>query len=137
MDDMPPEIEIKKSKQVKHHTCSVCDVYFSNEEQLKYHICSNDNKPGFQYVFVYIISIAFNTQLLVNMWNNIRRCDICDKVTTTFISLTQHKIRHTGERPFKCPNCPKMFKVQIDVRAHQKQIHFNRNQIICEVCGKI
>ena len=36
-------------------------------------------------------------------------CDICGKKFTRPQHVTRHKILHTGEKPFACPNCNRTF----------------------------
>merc|ERR1711963_452991 len=45
-------------------------------------------------------------------------CDICGKKFTRPQHVARHKMLHTGERPFKCPKCPRQFTREDKLR-HQ------------------
>ncbi|XP_054167589.1 zinc finger protein 761-like [Oppia nitens] len=53
--------------------------------------------------------------------------DGCDRQFRHPCELLTHKrIRHTGDRPFKCPKCQKSFPVNFQLINHQKLYHSNR-----------
>merc|ERR1712083_1062550 len=45
-------------------------------------------------------------------------CDICGKKFTRPQHVARHKMLHTGERPFKCPKCPRQFTREDKLRHH-------------------
>lgn len=45
-------------------------------------------------------------------------CDICGKKFTRPQHVARHKMLHTGERPFRCPKCPRQFTREDKLRHH-------------------
>ena len=50
-------------------------------------------------------------------------------------NLKKHKGIHTGERPFKCDECPKAFRQSQNLKKH-KGIHTGERPFKCDECPK-
>lgn len=51
--------------------------------------------------------------------------------------MQTHHDRHIGERPYKCPKCPKDFPQRGNLKAHMRT-HENRERFVCRFrdCNK-
>lgn len=67
--------------------------------------------------------------------NGLYQCRICEYSTKHWWSLEKHIRIHTGEKPFKCDDCPKRFADQSTFIKH-KRIHKNDRPFGCTFCGK-
>ncbi|KAH8306517.1 hypothetical protein KR018_005890, partial [Drosophila ironensis] len=62
-------------------------------------------------------------------------CDICGKPFTQSGNMIRHRLRHTGIKPHKCPECEATFYTQKELASHSI-CHTGRMPCICEVCGR-
>merc|ERR1712150_41341 len=63
------------------------------------------------------------------------QCTHCKKWLGNKTFLTNHMRTHSGERPFKCDFCPKMFSTNKSMGFHRKEMHHeeweaNKDQIL-------
>jgi KRAB domain-containing zinc finger protein len=65
------------------------------------------------------------------------KCDFadCDMSFTTQGHLTDHKRRHSGERPYNCTNCGDKFMRSSTLKIHLRR-HTGERPYKCEKCEK-
>lgn len=103
--------------------CHICGALFKVQRALQRHVAvvHNKQKTGGHY-----------------------KCEICQKTFTTKNTLIIHHRSHTGEHPYMCEVCGKLFKADSARRTHVmlkhnvdvKQKSAKVPSVKCEVCGK-
>ena len=62
-------------------------------------------------------------------------CSTCGKVYTAKNTLVQHQRVHIGEKPFLCTDCGKAFTIKQHLMPHQRT-HSGEKPFSCSKCGK-
>ena len=65
----------------------------------------------------------------------LHRCQLCEKIFNSSISLKQHMIVHSSRKPFQCKVCGKSFKRSSTLSTHML-IHSDTRPFECRFCGK-
>ncbi|OXA45089.1 hypothetical protein Fcan01_20368 [Folsomia candida] len=91
--------------------CSVCDARFSDQERLDRHTLTHGRK----------------------YW-----CDRCGAEYNSKERFDSHVRTHTGERPYKCDQCPEAFIDYNGKKRHIDLVHSGtaRESCDCPICGK-
>ncbi|XP_063545019.1 zinc finger protein 117-like [Cydia strobilella] len=63
-------------------------------------------------------------------------CEVCGKSFTCLSVLKTHQLDHTGDRPFKCPQCPKAYLYAWQLRNHSDCVHRRIRKWRCSECPK-
>ncbi|KAK7106771.1 zinc finger protein 892-like [Littorina saxatilis] len=64
------------------------------------------------------------------------RCHHCPAEFPHACRLRYHMRFHTGERPFKCPNCSMAFFTSSSRLVHIRRSHLRLRRHLCDLCGK-
>ena len=106
------------------YSCPDCDVVFHEPLQLKKHmqthkteeiILEKDSVPS-----VDDGDLMTEVELLLEddsifKKKSLASCDLCPSSFTSQSKLNDHMLKHTGERPFKCPLCSKSYPVKGEI----------------------
>ncbi|XP_048002578.1 zinc finger protein ZFP2-like [Leguminivora glycinivorella] len=63
-------------------------------------------------------------------------CEVCGKSFTCLSVLKTHQLDHTGDRPFKCSQCPKAYLYAWQLRNHSDCVHRRIRKWRCSECPK-
>ncbi|XP_017666819.1 PREDICTED: zinc finger protein 131 isoform X5 [Lepidothrix coronata] len=97
--------EHMKTHSAENYKCDICNKRYLRESALKQHLTcyhldeggvSKKQRPG----------------------KKIHVCQYCDKQFDHFGHFKEHLRKHTGEKPFECPNCHERFARNSTLKCH-------------------
>ena len=98
----------KKKRREKGFICHLCGKEMSSGSKW-YHLNAVHQLVS-DSTFQFIAMTEFNSQNTPQMEPEKHPCETCGRVFTTKITLRQHMITHTEDRPFACEYCGKTFR---------------------------
>ncbi|XP_029915854.1 zinc finger protein 131 isoform X2 [Myripristis murdjan] len=93
------------SSQDKPHVCSHCGKAYTREGALKQHIST----------FHFEAEELFRNQ---RPQKKVHVCEYCEKHFDHFGHFKEHLRKHTGEKPYECPNCHERFARNSTLKCH-------------------
>jgi len=109
-------------------SCEICSKEFRNKVSLRTHM-KLVHKLGRQYTCAYCGKILYSSQYLMKHETThtgerfkAAKCRFCGK-TVEYCKLKNHELIHTGEKPFKCPDCDYRCIQRSNLRIHMRGVH--------------
>ncbi|NXH52983.1 ZN131 protein, partial [Rhabdornis inornatus] len=97
--------EHMKTHSAESYKCDICNKSYLRESALKQHLtCHHLDEGG-----------ASKKQ---RPGKKIHICQYCDKQFDHFGHFKEHLRKHTGEKPFECPNCHERFARNSTLKCH-------------------
>ncbi|XP_058279953.1 zinc finger protein 131 isoform X2 [Hirundo rustica] len=97
--------EHMKTHSAENYKCDICNKRYLRESALKQHLtCYHLDEGG-----------ANKKQ---RPGKKIHVCQYCDKQFDHFGHFKEHLRKHTGEKPFECPNCHERFARNSTLKCH-------------------
>ncbi|KAK6488950.1 GDNF-inducible zinc finger protein 1-like [Huso huso] len=116
---------------VVKYSCDLCTQLFTNHKNLRQHRLTVHNDER-RYACK-LCDKRFKRQKDIN--DHIRKvhekkrspqaCPYCDKIISSKGGLTVHIRIHTGEKPYKCPDCPAKFAQKSSFNTHVRNMHLS------------
>ncbi|KAK9876007.1 hypothetical protein WA026_011123 [Henosepilachna vigintioctopunctata] len=129
------DTHIKTHTGEKNFLCHLCDKKCISRSALTRHIDSHSNIQSFKCT-ICNSGYKYQKSLLIHMLKNhgigdiklperVKKyfCHVCPRSYYVNSKLQKHLRTHTGDKPFKCPNCDKCFIDKSYVKQHMKIAH--------------
>ncbi|KAK6635362.1 hypothetical protein RUM44_000613 [Polyplax serrata] len=105
-------------KLPKSHSCSQCNAAFTTLRSLRRHYFTHYNYRDKEFI-----------------------CELCGKRFAYSMTLKNHKLSHSEERPHACRICGTTFKRTTHLRTHEQGVHGLHDKVLpkkytCDICQK-
>lgn len=122
----------------KPYKCDVCDKSFPHLAYIKIHMRLHTGERPYQCTVCgetfYTTSRLASHMRRQHLGNwKAHQCKICDKKFSYPRQLREHKVTHTGDRPYTCEICSKSFTLPKYIAVHM-QTHSGVKPYKCRYC---
>lgn len=124
------------------HNCKICDKVFGWKNQLMNHVAIEHSTERLCHLcpFKTKTKISFDIHMFKihrepvpdNM--TVYSCSDCDFYTLEKRRLDDHRLIHSDERSFVCPECSKAFKKKWDLKRHIECHRGRERNFKCDLC---
>ncbi|XP_049431835.1 zinc finger protein 501-like [Epinephelus fuscoguttatus] len=139
----------------KPFSCDQCDKRFHREKTLQTHLqrhkvkqqerskcCraaavtdSSDSRGIWRHTCYATNADVLFLRFRVHSEERPFRCTDCGKTFKLKRELVQHQVVHTGEKPFRCEECGAEFSGSCAFKTHML-VHGAKKPLMCDLCGK-
>ncbi|XP_028916362.1 zinc finger protein 131 isoform X2 [Ornithorhynchus anatinus] len=125
------QVEHMKSHSTESFKCDICNKRYLRESAWKQHLTCYHLEEG-------------GASKKPRPGKKIHVCQYCDKQFDHFGHFKEHLRKHTGEKPFECPNCHERFSRNSTLKCHLTACHSGegakkgRKKLYeCQVCNSV
>ncbi|KAK3085749.1 hypothetical protein FSP39_008122 [Pinctada imbricata] len=118
-----------EEKWYNEKKCAICKRVFANKKCLDKHIQAvhGKDKPFACTFCSYTSARKAMLQLHIRTHTQEKPCEICGYSCGDHNSMRRHRMRHSGQKPYKCKLCPYTCIQAISLKMHMKNKHFGIN----------
>ncbi|XP_072943290.1 uncharacterized protein [Epargyreus clarus] len=138
----PPELKLNTRRGVnkfKRLFCEPCQMKFSNRAESLEHKKLYHKEEQSWICEVCGKSYAHRSSQITHMHSHYPArysCHDCDYSTYNKYDLIKHVRIHTGDKCFKCTQCPAAYRTSSNLRTHVRLLHERARPYACHICGK-